>query len=445
LLVGLLGLTLVISCGGGSGGGGGDTTNYTISGKVGTVSARGGRALSDLSVTNIVAIASTNHKYSATLDSDGNFTIKVKSGYPYAVGFYNQTGTTITLLGYLRQDQVDWHSLPLMDPATTTTNLGTIEIDTTSIEAIPSIGLNDLLSNVNMDLATANLYGEIDGMMTQFTNVDVDGNGVFDFLESKAFMLDVIVQIGKSNGLTSGELALMQDQWYENYYAIPNSYQFFFYATEGSGGSDKPAAGTPATLRFPQMVYDMVGNGKTAIAGFTAIGYGWSVSTFEGSSVNSSYVTPEVVPSGSYTYEVSGRANYTFHNIQGSAAVAVGLTENVIYPVMKLTTSEAGKLATVYYKWMIRVGTTTREATLAEIRALIADSDLSEDCFVQTSPTISVETNDGVYHPPIKLARNEGESTIDLSSWNVSVSDITKIVVGYCLSTNLDCRYYFFQ
>ncbi|MBU0501984.1 MAG: hypothetical protein KJ811_01910, partial [Candidatus Margulisbacteria bacterium] len=178
-------------------------TNYTISGKVGAVSSFGLQALAATDVTHIVAISSSNNKYLATPAADGTFSLGVVAGDSYAVGFYNVSGSTITLLGYLRQNEVDWDSLPLMDAADSATDLGTIEVDTASVEAIPSINLTNLLSETNMTTATANLYGSIDDTMAMFTNVDIDGNGVFDFQETKGFMLNIIIEV-TLEGTTAG-------------------------------------------------------------------------------------------------------------------------------------------------------------------------------------------------------------------------------------------------
>jgi len=447
--IGILGFGIYLfGCGqsqNSGGGGGGTVPDYTISGKVGTISTLGLKSAENLEVTHIVAIGRNNQKYSATPDSNGNFSLKVVSGWPYAIGFYNQGNSKITLLGYLRKNQVNWESLPLMYPATSETNVGTVEINRASVEATPSIALSDLLSQLNMDTAAANLYGNIDNLMTAFTNVDVDGNGIFDFQENKSYLLDIIVQVGKSNGVTSGELDMMLNKWYDNYYAIPHSYQFFFYAVEGSGGSDKPASGTQATLNFPQTVYDMTGIGKTSIIGQTSSsGYGWSIGTFGGDSTASTYTTPEVVPSGCYTYEVSGRGTYSFKNINGAPGFAVGASENIVYPIFKLTTNEAGIITTIHYKWMIRQNGTTREATEAEVKAQVSHTDSSSDGFVMTSPTIGIQPKDDTkYYAPKQIGLTT--SFVDISDWNVKTSDIVKLVGQYNLNSNLDCRWYFFR
>jgi hypothetical protein len=440
----------------GGGSGGGVTPNFTITGKIGGVSVSGLKAASALAVTHIIAIGANNDKFMTTPDANGNFSLGVVSGYPYALGFYNQTGSTITLLGYLRQDQVDWHSLPLMAPVTTSTNLGTVEIDMTSVEATPSIALNDLLSQVNMDLATANLYGSVDGVMTLFTNVDVDGNGVFDSLENKAYLLAITVgtNLGSTQGIASGEVTKMLNQFNETYYPVPNAYQLILHAVEIAGSI--PANGATGTIKFPTTIYGANGLPRTYLNG-AVWGSNDRFWNFMGDPATENItqcelVTPEVVPSGTYTFEVGSKA-YTFKNVQGSALAAIGTTEGMIFPVFKMVTNAAGELTTIHYKWMIKEGGVVRQATAAEVQATIVDQTMNTNNATESSPSLGVtlgsypSPSGGPYCPPKKISR-DGNS-IDVTGWiiatgeNVKFSDIAMFQCGYSLNSNINLSFMF--
>jgi|GEM_PF-973979 len=432
---------LVHGCGqtGGGGGDGEPTTNYTISGKVGTVTSSGLKAMADTTVTDIVAIGADNSKYAATLDGEGNFTLEIVSGWPYAIGFYNKTGSTITLLGYLRQDQVGWDSLPLMDPADTATDLGTVEINAASVEAVPSAVLNDLLTEVNMDTATANLYGTVDDPMTVFTNVDIDGNGVFDFLENKFYYFYVLFNP------PAGDLNAMLNVFDESYYPSPNGYQFNLGGNEGSGN---PAAGTAITITFPETVYNSDGTPHTSNTGSIASGaggYGWLASL--ASTGTGTYVTPEVVPSGTYTIEVSGGSTYTLRNVNGSRIVTVGTTEGYVCPILKFVTNEAGVITTIHYKFKIRKDGVLREATEAEVRAVIADSAEGTTTYAGDSPSIifyrDYPENPATYIAPIKIGITA--SSVDVSSLGVTWDDLEAAGVGYNLNSNVNINYLLFK
>ena len=429
---------IAYGCGqtGGGGGNGGAGTNYTISGKVGVVTSTGLKASAASTVTDIVAIGADNSKYAASLEANGDFTLEIVSGWPYAIGFYNKTGSTITLLGYLRQDQVGWDSLPLMDPADTATDLGTVEIDAASVEAVPSALLNDLLTEVNMDTATANLYGVVDDPMTIFTNVDVDSNGVFDFLEGKFYYFYVLYNP------PAGDLNAMLNAFDETYYPSPNGYQFNLGGNE-SGGN--PASGTAATIRYPVTVYKEDGTASITNTGSVSAGaggYGWLLN-FSGS-----FVTPEVVPSGTYTIEVaSGGRIYTLKNVNGSPLVAVGTTEGYVCPILKFVTNEAGVITTVHYKWKIRKDGVLREATADEVRAVVADTSEGASTYSSDSPTIvfyrDYPENPATYLPPRKIGITA--SSVDVSDWGVTWDDLEAAGVGYDLNSSVNITYLHFK
>lgn len=447
-------LSILWGCGpkdSGNNNNGSTTPNFTITGKVGTISASGIKAASILPVTHIIAIGSNNEKYITTPDANGNFSLGVVSGYPYALGFYNQTGSTITLLGYLRQDQVNWHSLPLIDPATTSTDLGTVEINATSVEATPSIGLNDLLSQVNMDLATANLYGSVDGVMTTFTNVDVDGNGIFDSQEKKAYSLQIVIgtSISSAGGPAAGEVAKMLDQFNESYAPIAGPYQLIFHASES--GLTIPTNGTTGTIKFPTTIYGANGLPRTSLAG-AVWGSNDKFWSFMGdpnteSLAQCELVTPEVVPSGSYVFEVGGQT-YTFKNVAGSPLAAVGKTEGIIFPVFKMNTNATGYVTTIEYKWMIKESGSVRAATPAEIKAVIVDTDLNTNNLIEASPNLGLAigsypppTPDSNYRAPKKIKRDA--NSIDVTDWNVKFSDIAMFSCDYRINSNLSLSFMF--
>ncbi|MFH1541946.1 MAG: hypothetical protein ABIE84_02515 [bacterium] len=416
------------------------STNYSITGTIGTVSSSGISAASGLSVTHIVAIGSNSQKYSATPSSTGSFTLEVVSGFPYAIGFYNKTGSTITLLGYLRQSEVDWDSLPLIDPASDETSLGTIEVDIASLEATPSILLDELLSDVSMDTATANLYGSVDDTMVAFTNVDVDGNGEFDFDEDKYYRFAILVPMSAWGG-SSGEVTRMLNDYNDDFYPLPESYQFVLYGNEGN---NNPDAGTAVTHTYPQTVYTAGGSGTTSSTGALTTGasnYGW----IAGGASSANFVTPEVIPSGTYTIEVSGWDTYTIKNVKGARIVSIGSTEGIVFPSLKLITNEAGLLTTVHYKWMIRLAETIREATAAEVNAVVAGSTIGGS-FVDTAPGIIVYTeypivSDEHYHAPKQIGLTN--SSIDVSDWDVNFSDIIIFGANYHINSNINCVFQF--
>src|SRR3989339_1315220 len=99
----LIAISMLVGCSQtNSSGGGGTTTDYSIQGTASLVQSSGIRAKDALPITHIVAIASNNDKYLATLNTtDGTFTVNVAKGFPYVLGFYNKSAGKVTMLGYL--------------------------------------------------------------------------------------------------------------------------------------------------------------------------------------------------------------------------------------------------------------------------------------------------------------------------------------------------------
>lgn len=421
--------------------------DYTIQGKVARVGVgRGSVKSADVStVTHIVAIGANNEKYLATLNSDGTFSVGISKGWPYVLGFYNKSGGQITLLGYLKQNDVNWDSLPVIEPTGSSTDLGSVEINTGSIEATPSIVLNDLISQMNMDLSTAQYYGQVDDTLSILTNVDIDGNGEFDFQENKAYILDINLGMGPGTSPVPGEISKMLSGYNDTYKPIPAFYNFMFEAKEGEDGKDQPAPGTTATLKLPQSVTNIPGvSFNTANALTESQANAWMVNYSGATGANVVIVTPEVVPSGTYTIEVSGRANYTFKNVQGSSLVALGTTEGIVYPVFNLVTNGAGYITRVNYKWKIVRGGTIQDATQGEVKAFVIDSTPGENVFVSTSPTINFFTGDPWYEstlPPRKIDLSAGY--VDVLDLNVKLSELRVFSSSYNLTSRIKCIFYF--
>jgi hypothetical protein len=389
-------------------------------------------------VTHIVAISSDNEKYLADI-ADDTFSIKVNKGWPYLLGFYNKTGSAITLLGYLKQNQVNWDSLPIMNPSGESTDLGTVEVNTASIEAIPSIDITSLISQMNMDLSTAQFYGSIDDPMVIFSNLDIDGNGVFDFTEDKAYLLDIKYVMGPGMSPVPGEIPKMLAGYNDDYRPNPSTYTMIFIGKEGKDGADKPPAGTTVTARFPCALTNNNGTSFDQVSSSaTDLGQAW-YAAFGGTTTPSvTITTPEVVPTGSYTFEVSGwgTGKFTFKNVQGSQVVKNGATEDIVYPVFNLVTDASGLITKVNYKWMIVKSGVIREATAGEVRAMVQDASPGASVFVEASPSVTFFKS-YISGPAYMKKLGLDPGSIDVSDWNIKYSELEVVCGGYSLTSNI--------
>jgi hypothetical protein len=420
------------------------TGNYTVLGKISGVTTGSIKTAGTfLTVTHIVAISANGEKYLADLNSDGTFSIKVNKGLPYAVGFYNQSSGSITLLGYLQQKDVDWDTLPIIMPADETVDLGNVELKTDKVEAIPSLNLTSLISEMNMvDQTTASYYGKIDDALIAFTNLDVNGNGNFDFQENKVYVFAVQVE---ASGETTGQISKMLNSKYNEEYK-PNltSYLVKMWSSE----EPIPAAGTTGSMKFPQSVTfgstttDSVSGAVSLPAG------GWTFFP----STSPGITSPTQPPSGTYTVEVTGKGTYTFKNVQSSEILKVGSIDGIIYPVFNIVADADGYITRLNYKWKKLSSGTITTPTEAELKAAILDS--SSGLVVYTDPTPNIGflfkesfgASQGM--TPIKISRDAGYVDIDTvsiiggSPKKVKTSDISAVTVDCAYNSSTYVRFY---
>ncbi|MFA5839455.1 MAG: hypothetical protein WC890_02210 [Candidatus Margulisiibacteriota bacterium] len=431
----LVSFLLFLAHGCGQSGGGTPTTNYSIQGNISVLSAGSIHSQSILDVTHIVAIGSNNSKYLATLNSDGSFVINIVKGVPYALGFYNKSNGVITLLGYLKQNEVNWDSLPIMNPTGEVTDLGSVEVNQASVEATASIDLSSLISQFSMvDLATAQLYGQIDNPMTVFTNVDIDGNGEFDFQEGKSYLFSAYINVVATGETGTDQIShMLNGNYNELYKPLPEAYGFNF-----AGSGDNLSNGSRIDAAFPTLVYDSYGDSHSGATG--------EVSNTGGSNPWTCFLTigsspiylPTVAPFGTYLLTCEAKT-YTINNFSGATAMAVGNNNDIIYPIFNLVTNEAGFITTVNYQWRKLVNGVISTPTAAEIKAVVEDTSL-DNGFVHTSPFISFFSGPSTLIGTVYKFSRDGNS-LDVSSYNVRFSEIHHIQASYNLTSRVVCKF----
>lgn len=394
--------------------------NYTLSGSVGTVTSTGIGAKAATTVTHIVAIGADNQKTLITPEANGDFVATLNSGQPYVLGFYNKTGSTITLLGYLKNSDYDWDSLPIIDPTDSATDLGTVEINTASVEATPSINITSLIGEMNMTAANATLYGSIDDSLSALTNIDIDGNGVFDFAENKQYLFQAYIGMYVNGAPATGQINSMFGQYNSSYNPSPYHHAIYF---SGQGTGDTKTVGTNTTLTAPAAL----GGSLTQTATTGSQSGAWTI-------FYPSVTTPEAAPSGTYTVAI-GSTTYTINNFKASNIMAVGANNNIVFPIFQIVSTEAtGKITAVKYKWRKLVNGTPQDATAAEVKASINYASGTTD-YQTMNPFISFFSDQNTL-----IADSSGnkffylgltEDQVDVSALNITRTNIDHLQAGY--------------
>ena len=156
-------------------------------------------------------------------------------------------------------------------------------------------------------------------------------------------------------------------------------------------------------------------------------------------------------PAGTYVASVAGYGTLTFKNFQPAAISTIGSSESLVYPVLKVTTNEAGEISKIDYKWKIVQSGTARNATAAEVAANVEDTQkITTKGFIHGSPFIGFNfKSDSKGTTPIMFDRDAGSTTITTvpidggGTRKVLLSDVSQITITYNMTTRAVHRFYF--
>ena len=439
----VLSLAFVYGCGnatggGGGGGGGGVATNYTITGNIPQMNTILSLPTTE---TKVIAIGANCETFTATVSSDGSFSLNLIKGVPYVLGFYDG----VTLEGYVCVPSVGWNSLPIIDPTGEAIDLGTLTLEAGSL--IVTCEINTLAlakSLMNLDSLTgATFYGSIDGMMKNLLNIDVNKNGEPDYLEDNIGIYLTLNQWGGPGGMATGEIEEMLTGYNDSYVPSPACYAYWLTSKSSLN------VGTVVSLEAP-----------TTLTGWTPPGNTFTTMTAEVQSMsgdfcryahfngyNETATSPTTPPTGTYTAEVGGD-KYTFDNCDFSGAFIVGSSEGIIYPVFNLETWEvAGKgvcIKKVHYKWMKVDSGNPVLADPDEVKAVVGNYS-SGTAIAGQSPNIGFQAFQGVPTtcPESYIYYDRDGTSLDVSSYHIKLSDVNWIQGQYMTSTNIQIDFRF--
>ena len=209
----------VLNCskGGSTSGGGGSTvtTNYAVSGRLGSVSVAanavqdGVTVMSTKTITHVIAIspATANAKaYVAAVGADGSFSLGLDSGKPYVFVFVDDTlvGENM-IVGIFSPGSSGLDTI--VPAAAGSVSLGTVDVNGTSQTATMTTTFADFLNGLGIDSTTAATIGAIDDLSLRAANPDLDSNGEIDALEGKSFSLDFHIRTTTScSGCSQGAM-----------------------------------------------------------------------------------------------------------------------------------------------------------------------------------------------------------------------------------------------
>ncbi|MBI4367538.1 MAG: hypothetical protein HY543_12045 [Deltaproteobacteria bacterium] len=409
------------SSGGGSGGsgsgdsGGGSTSGFAVSGTLAslTVSSSTNKGSTSGTATHVMAVSPETGSITckkAAVESSGAFSIGLTGFKPWFLFFLDKTKTGSQMfLGQFKTSTLDT-LLPGSDTGSLT--LGTVTIDGASGTASATKDHASLVSELGVDSETAETVGKIDDFASRYQNPDMDGDGSLDCDDSgKKFMLDFHVRFDMKISGTKAKISDLIDSYLSE------------TATTASYSS------TGVYLAYPSMF---------ASAETGSVTFGSAVKTDEGGTIAADTPTSSVtnnnftdyksfgpnlsgtseLPSGTIKFAV-GSKTITFADVKTPSLADLQAPTGRIFPFIKFNKSDTScqancTLASVNYKWMKKTSSGWSQASVKELKFVVADGTVSFRADNSSSRTIQ-----------FAIPKSANEGTITWSAGNATLTGVT--------------------
>lgn len=297
-------------------------------------------------IDNVLAADASGHFVLATKSANG-FTLALPKGQLYLIAFLS--GTTTVAIYQADATGAGWTALPVTSASHdvdlgTLTLTGTVGTGTTDPETVSTaLGLAPGLSNV---------IGVWDAAMQRLANVDVDGDGTFDFQQNRSYWFGIHYEFDPGDSFSAIQ-AGYGDETRTTYIG----YGYFFNASP-AGSHDWACAtlAAPSPITSPGSPSSPSNQSCSGVTSSTECfqssfgGSGVSVNFYcgAGTALGNIATAPATPPPGTYTVTVDGTSNFTFRNV-ASQAIAPTL-DHIYVPSVLLTTSGA-KVTGLAFRW----------------------------------------------------------------------------------------------
>jgi hypothetical protein len=329
-----LALAALLGCGGKGSGGGTGGGHIVVKGTfapgitlASSVSAPHALAAGAAVIDNVVA-ADADGRFILATKSGNGFTLSLPAGRLYLIAFLS--GTTTKAIYQADPSGSGWIALPVSS-ASRDVDLGTLTFDATGV-GTGTTPPSTVASDLGVDSGVAQVIALWDVAMQRLANVDVDGNGTFDFQEGRSYWFAIHYEFDPNRLFTQIQGGTFSDQTATSYIG----YGYDFSAAPVT--SSWPVGAS--TLTSPAAITPNAGGPVTSSASC------WSnlASTSQsvnfycgaGSALGNIAVAPAQPPPGDYSIGYSSAA-YTFRNV-ASQTIDTNLY-NVYVPSVKLTMS----------------------------------------------------------------------------------------------------------
>jgi hypothetical protein len=340
-------LALLAACGGKGGGSGSGGGHIVVKGAFapgitlaaaaapGALAAGGGAT-----IDNVVAADASGRFIFATRSGNG-FTLSLPSGRLYLIAFLS--GTTTKAIYRADPSGSGWIALPVTD-ASRDVDLGTLSFDATGV-GTGTTSPSTVAADLGVDPSVREALALRDVAMQRLANVDVDGDGTFDFQQGRSYWFAIHHEFDPHRLFTEIQGGAFSDQTVTSYLG----YGYAFSAPAGSHDWNNATLTAPATITTWSGTQDPKACFASPFGGATE-----SVNFYCGSGAVPATiaVAPAQPPTGDYTVTApllsAGTDSYTFRDV-GSQTIDTNLY-NLYVPSVKLTMS-GSKVASLDVKW----------------------------------------------------------------------------------------------
>lgn len=371
VLISVLSVGLMISCGGGSSSDDGDdggavsmdcsatpgSGEVVVCGLLDGVTLSVGATRDDANgnVDAVYACSNFGQCEEATLSGEAfEFTLGTEEEY---LVFFLDGNEVIGI--YSADPNSDLDMLPTPENATEV-DLGTVSADDIGT-ATGTTEAADIFSVLGIDDVIAEVMGLMDNGFLRYSSVDVDGDGVIDFEEGEEYWLRVDFELD-----TNSTFDAIQTDYNDASETTYTGYMYYFMADPDDDTVDWDSA--------------VINPPETVTGGYDENAQCYQ-SEEEGSMILNFYcggsaTNPATPPTGTYTITAdllaSGTKTYTFNNVE-TQTIDANLV-GVYVPTVKLTMSD-GEVSLVEWQWYKRTETAWEAVTDDdEIAAVISEA-----------------------------------------------------------------------
>lgn len=304
-------------------------------------------------IDNVIAV-DTNGNFILATKSGSSFSLSLPQGKYYLIAFLSGTSVVATYQADPNVGTTGWTALPVSG-ASRDVDLGTVSIATPASGNTAAVGTTPpatVATTLGLAPGLSGVVGTWDAAMQRLTNIDVDGDGVFDFQQGRRYDMTLHYEFNPNSSF-----AAIQGVYGDASATTYSGYGYWFNVSGVSGLN-----WACATLTAPVAITSVgsasdpynqsCGNVQSNTECYnSASGSGTSVNFYcgGGSATGNIATAPATPPAGTYVVKPDASHTYTFVGVSSQSIDATNLY-NIYVPSVELTMT-GSQVTGLAYRW----------------------------------------------------------------------------------------------